>query len=111
MAGKLYTGERGDPCRVWVEEDGDRRELPLRLDLRNASPTGFEWGYGGSGPAQLALAILADATGDDDLALRLHQPFKWAWIAPLPRHSPWPWTITLEQVQQFIRTHSAPEAP
>jgi hypothetical protein len=24
------------------------------------SPTGFEWGYGGSGPADLALSILAD---------------------------------------------------
>ena len=28
--------------------------------VRNHSPTGFAWGYGGSGPAQLALAILID---------------------------------------------------
>jgi len=27
-----------------------------RSDLRNHSPNGFEWGYSGSGPAQLALA-------------------------------------------------------
>lgn len=26
--------------------------------LRNHSPDGFNWGYGGSGPSQLALAIL-----------------------------------------------------
>jgi hypothetical protein len=109
---KVYVGTRGDPCRVTVEEDGQEpRDLPLRLDLRNASPTGFEWGYGGSGPAQLALAILADATGDDDLALRLHQPFKWTWIAPLPRRSPWPWRITLEQVQQFVRTQTGKDSP
>ena len=32
--------------------------LPLRLEVRNHSPTGFEWGYAGSGPSQLALAML-----------------------------------------------------
>jgi len=32
--------------------------LPLYLDKVNHSPTGFEWGYEGSGPAQLAFAIL-----------------------------------------------------
>jgi Family of unknown function (DUF6166) len=45
--------------------DGQKSEpLPLRLDLFNHSPTGFGWGYGGSGPAQLAVALLADALGD-----------------------------------------------
>jgi hypothetical protein len=32
--------------------------LPLFLKEVNHSPTGFEWGYNGSGPAQLAYAIL-----------------------------------------------------
>lgn len=47
-----YEGERSaDGCKVWVVEDGKpRRKLPLRLDLRNASPTGFEWGMAGAGP-------------------------------------------------------------
>jgi hypothetical protein len=46
---------------VWVEWEGKRmKKLPLRLDLRNHSPTGFAWGYGGSGPSQLSLAILSD---------------------------------------------------
>jgi hypothetical protein len=39
------------------------RKLDPRLDLYNHSPTGFAWGYGGSGPAQLALALLADVLG------------------------------------------------
>ncbi len=51
------------------------RPLPLRLDLWNHSPTGFEFGYGGSGPAQLALAILADCRGDE-LAVTYRQAFK-----------------------------------
>src|SRR5947209_8602479 len=51
--------------------DGQKSEpLPLRLDLFNHSPTGFSWGYGGSGPAQLALALLADALGDYEVAVR-----------------------------------------
>ena len=51
----------------WRDADGtarvtvDMEPLDPRLDLANHSPTGFEWGYGGSGPAQLALALLADA--------------------------------------------------
>lgn len=49
---------------VYVEEGGETRELPRRLDLRDISPSGFSWGYGGSGPHQLGLAILADARGD-----------------------------------------------
>ncbi|MGA2536683.1 MAG: DUF6166 domain-containing protein [Terracidiphilus sp.] len=59
------------------------RPLPLRLDLWNHSPTGFEFGYGGSGPAQLALAILADCCGDE-LAIVFHQAFKREVIARIP---------------------------
>jgi hypothetical protein len=40
-------------------------------------------GYGGSGPAQLALAILADHLGDDAAAVCLHQVFKWSVVAKL----------------------------
>src|SRR5208282_6015903 len=57
------------------------RPLPLHLELRNHSPTGFAWGYGGSGPAQLALAILMDATGEQALALRHYQEFKFQFVA------------------------------
>ena len=53
--------------------------------LRNHSPDGFAWGYGGSGPAQLALAILLEETGSGELALNLYQDFKWNCIAKLPR--------------------------
>jgi hypothetical protein len=59
---KVYSGNRGrDSNSVEVRGHGSTRTRPLelRLDLFNHSPTGFEWGYGGSGPAQLALAILA----------------------------------------------------
>jgi hypothetical protein len=61
----------------------------MQLDLFNHSPTGLEWGYGGSGPAQLALALLADALNDDALALALYQRFKWKFIATIPQDSTW----------------------
>jgi hypothetical protein len=44
---------------VIMSTDGEIwANLPLYLDEVNHSPTGFEWGYRGSGPAQLAYAIL-----------------------------------------------------
>ena len=48
------------------------------------SPAGFEWGYGGSGPADLALNILLAATGDRDFAASCHQQFKRDLVGPLP---------------------------
>lgn len=63
------------------ETTGESKDLDLRLDLINHSPTGFCWGYGGSGPAQTALAILADYFRDDRKALHLYQTFKNAVIA------------------------------
>lgn len=52
--------------------------------LINHSPDGFAWGYGGSGPAQLALAVLLEAGVPDQQALQLYQRFKCDQIATLP---------------------------
>jgi hypothetical protein len=73
--------------------------LDLRLDLRNHSPTGFEWGYCGSGPAQLALAILAHHLEDDEQTLNLYQRFKWTIVVELPRSG---WTLTTSQLNQIL---------
>ena len=53
------------------------------LAVARHSPDGFNWGYGGSGPAQLALAILL-RFADRATAVRHYQAFKWACIANLP---------------------------
>ena len=57
--GSYPVGSTAGPGTV-VREDANGVWTPLdpRYDLRNHSPTGFAWGYGGSGPSQLALAIL-----------------------------------------------------
>lgn len=95
---KTYEGIRRFYA-VLVTVDG--RPLDPRLDLYNHSPTGFEWGYCGSGPAQLALAILADHLGDDRQALNLYQRFKWAVITELPRNRGW--RLTSRDIDQAIQ--------
>lgn len=60
-------------------------DLELSFAIKQHSPDGFNWGYGGSGPAQLALAIIAYYTKNLELILRLYQIFKWEVIAGLPQ--------------------------
>jgi hypothetical protein len=65
----------------------------------NHSPTGFSWGYSGSGPAQLALALLLDTTGDPEKAAILHQEFKRDFVAGWGEK----WEITTEQIQEWVK--------
>lgn len=82
---KTYHGRRTEHgCAVDVEEDGEVYSLNPRHDLRNHSPTGLEWGYSGSGPAQLALALAADVLGDDDRAQEVYQRLKFKLVGGLP---------------------------
>ena len=78
---------------VTVTRSGRTKLLDPRYDIRNHSPTGFAWGYAGSGPAQLALAILADylgaKPGGTALADTLYQSFKFAVIVALPQECEW----------------------
>jgi hypothetical protein len=76
-------GELGHTI-VSVHLDGDSPSLLPRPIVRH-SPTGFEWGYGGSGPADLAANVLAYFCADLREAWRLHQRFKESVIGPLPR--------------------------
>jgi hypothetical protein len=75
--------------------------------VRNHSPTGFGWGYGGSGPAQLALALLIEATGDQDLAVRYHQDFKWRYVGGWGTS----WSISQAEICQFIADQSRNDLP
>lgn len=49
------------------------------------SPTDLEWGYPGSGPAELALNTLFYFTKDRDFSFRHHQAFKTEFIEGLPK--------------------------
>jgi hypothetical protein len=64
LHGRRVDGEAD--VRVWWSPAFLRwTPLELRLELANHSITGPEWGYPGSGPAQLALAACALVVGDE----------------------------------------------
>lgn len=88
---RIFHGRRTDAGVVVRIESGpgSSSDLDPRLDLRNHSPTGFEFGYGESGPAQLALAICASVLGDDRRAERVYQAFKARAIAPIRADEWW----------------------
>lgn len=93
---KTYSGVRtASGCAVTVTDTHGCRSLDPRFDLRTHSPDGFEWGYGGSGPAQLALALAADVLGDDDAALGVYQRLKFRVVGRLPADG---WTLTTDEL-------------
>ena len=67
----VFRGFR-DAYGAVVLVDGDPIQWERSLALRSHSPTGIEWGYLGSGPAQLALSILLYVT-DEAPALEHYQ--------------------------------------
>jgi hypothetical protein len=101
QSGKRYVGTRTpDECVVIVTDaNGGEELLDPRSDLRNHSPDGFNWGYGGSGPAQLALALLADALGDDEKARRFYQDFKFKVIGRITGDE---FELTQEEIRQTV---------
>jgi hypothetical protein len=77
MPERLFVGSRlnGD-VKVYIVCGKIIEPLPLHLELRNHSPTGFEWGYMGSGPSQLALALLYEALKNERAARAIAFDFK-----------------------------------
>ena len=92
-------GVRGQPVEVLEKNDGKERSYSLFHIIRH-SPDGFNFGYGGSGPADLALSMLTDAVGKT-LAERWYQQFKFEVIAGLPRDNSW--VITENQIFGWLK--------
>jgi Family of unknown function (DUF6166) len=100
--GKIIDdGEIKDVDRIVTNGNGKTLDLDASLKVVNHSPTGFCWGYLGSGPAQLSLAILLDhLNGDRERALALYQDFKFKVIQWLPMDSDF--VLTDEQIETAI---------
>lgn len=105
---KTYIGTRDaqSNCEVKVEVDG--RSYPLRHTILH-SPAGYNWGYSGSGPADLALSILCDHLGEhptakqlragETKAQRLHQKFKFKFVAGWEQT----WQINEDEIAAWIK--------
>jgi hypothetical protein len=92
---KVYEGSRS-LAGALVTVDG--QPLPPRYDLKRLSPAGFEWTYEGAGPAQLALALLADHLGDDQAALRHYEHFMREVVAALDNA----WRLTSQDIDAAL---------
>ena len=99
---------RGERCgaEVLVTVDGAPLDWRASLAVRSHSPTGPAWGYGGSGPAQLALAILLAVT-DRETAERCYQEFKGAVLAPLEADC---WVLDGADVRRWLDVSGAAPA-
>lgn len=64
---KLEKDGKGGPGTV-ITPSGDQLEVEPSLSIENHSPSGFQWGYRGSGPRQLSIALLLHHTQDPEFA-------------------------------------------
>ena len=96
----IYHGEKthGGCGRQLVFKDDDILMPGPSQAIDNRSPDGFNWGYGGDGPAQLALAILFDETQDAKLAVSRHQQFKRDHVANWGEK----WEISSEELCKWL---------
>jgi len=86
MENIVYTGQAGTRAvmRTYVDTG---KEFPVTHHVRH-SPDGFNWGYSGSGPAELARCLLWDVMGyEPDPAL--YQEFKAQVVATLVQDRSW----------------------
>ena len=104
---RVQTGEGRSEAMAVVWEAGQPRLLDPRpsQQLHNHSPSGYEWGYAGSGPAQLALAILLDFSGDEEVALNNYQMFKTQFIANFSQEDA-QWRIVGNDIAAFLHQRS-----
>jgi hypothetical protein len=99
---------------VKIREKGRERDLPKYLHIRSHSPEGFEWGFVGNGPAQLALALVANVCGVRYAIPRIYRKVM-GYMCCLAHDG---WTITEEDVKTWVelardevRFNRQPELP
>jgi len=81
-----------------VMKDDDILDPGPSQEVWNRSPDGFNWGYAGSGPAQLALGLLYDVVRDRDTAVSFHQAFKRAFVATWGEE----WEISSDTIKAWL---------
>ena len=101
---KTYQGQRLE-YSAFVEViscDGNIMDLDPAASraIQDHSPDGFDWGYDGDRPAQLALAILLDVTDDAAIALEHYKKFKSAYVV----HWENTWELSSEDVRTWLLT-------
>lgn len=99
-----YVGRRESTGATVTRPDGSPLDLEPSLEVWRHSPAGFEWGFNGSGPAQLALALLLDHTGDREVAHSHYQRFKADVVA---RWRGQEWTLEPREIDAWLAVATA----
>jgi hypothetical protein len=107
MTTKIYHGVRVGVGNTEVTVSEEGMVSPLEQVVYH-SPTGMEWGYGGSGPSDLALSILADFFNEQPLTegrmnaktrtVQLYQRFKEQFVA----HFGSSWTLGGKAIADWV---------
>lgn len=112
---RIYVGEivvngtlSGVRNFVWIRGTDGQHPLP-NVRAPYTYPVGiFGWGYWGSGSSDLALSILADATGGNlELARQLKGPFLGEVVTHFPREKPM--CISRREVLLWLETYGITE--
>lgn len=98
---ELFTLKEGCDIKLWRTAEGVKANIPQ--DLIFHSPTGFEYGYAGSGPADLALNILYQFMNARH-AWKYHQAFKFDVVAKLDHSFPIV-EIPRHEIRDWIQGH------
>lgn len=119
---KIYRGKRtegGVDVSVLVIDRRERKRVRAVRHIPFHSPAGFKWGYQGSGPADLALAILVDYFRErpprtgwlagkkfsrwtvDSTAFTHHQDFKREIVAQFGDE----WELSDLQIDTWLKDH------
>ena len=101
----IIRGRRYSATHAAVTIDGQRLNWQDSLALQCHSPTGINWGFTGSGPAQLALALLLEVT-DRETALRHYMRFRDGVIARIATGS---WAATTADLAKWLELSRSTE--
>lgn len=98
VSGRLYEGfRRNGRALIRVRDGTTLRALKHRV---HHSPTGFEWGYAGSGPADTARSLLWDVVGRE-VPAGVYQAFKFDVVVGLRDG----WVLTEDSIRAWLQSH------
>lgn len=102
--GKGHAATKVGDCQIEVWErqtSDDLRFVGMLTHIAIHSPTGFEWGYSGSGPTDLARSLLWDLLGHEP-STEITFAFKRDFVEGWPMHAGECWRITTHELSHWL---------
>lgn len=122
--GVAYYGRLTDEGNFLVTIHKDRRRVATLPHHKHHSTAGYSWGYLGSGPADLALALMVNyykRRGDkvtrkvrvfegevDYRAFQFHQALKFGVVSKIPHDTAW--VLTYDELDTWVRAQEQAKA-